>query len=67
MKFVTASIYEIYVVVVTATTLLLKQDAQVHNWASKKYLWGAKLSSQASYSCYYGENSHLFCLNGCIA
>jgi len=31
-----ASIYEMYVVVVIATTLLLKLDAQVNNWASRK-------------------------------
>ena len=30
-----ASVHETYVVVVTATTLLLKLDAQVHDWASK--------------------------------
>jgi len=30
-----ASIHEAYVAVVTATTLLLKLDAQVHDWASK--------------------------------
>ena len=33
-----ASIYEVYVVVVTATTLLLKLGAQVHNWASREHL-----------------------------
>jgi len=33
-----ASVYKVYVVVVTATTLLLKLDAQVHDWASKEYL-----------------------------
>jgi len=31
-------------VVVTATTLLLKQCAQVHDWASNGYLWGPNLS-----------------------
>jgi len=56
------SIYEVYVVVVTATTLLPKLDAQVHNWASRKYPWEAKLLSQASYSGYEGANCHLFCL-----
>jgi len=40
-----ASIYEVYVVVVTATTLLLKWYAQVHDWAFKKHLWGAELVS----------------------
>jgi len=46
-----ASVYEVYVAVVTATTLLLKLDAWVHNWASKgTSLGGAKLSSRASYS-----------------
>ena len=30
-----ASVYEVYVVVVAATTLLLKLDAQVHNWVSR--------------------------------
>jgi len=38
-----ASIYEVYVAVVTATTLLLKLDAQVHNWVSK----GTSLGGQA--------------------
>ena len=46
------NLYKVYVVVVTATTLLLKQGARVHNWASNGYLWGAKLVSQAGYSCY---------------
>jgi len=32
------SVYEVSVVVVTATTLLLKQDAQVHNQASSEHL-----------------------------
>ena len=31
-----------YVVVVTATTLLLKQCARVHDWASNGYLWGGR-------------------------
>ena len=30
-----ASVYEVYVVVVAATTLLLKLDARVHNWVSR--------------------------------
>ena len=48
-----ASIYEVYIVVVTATTLLLKLDARVHNWASKRISLGeAELSSRASYSGY---------------
>ena len=38
-----ASVHEAYIVVVTATTLLLKLDAQVHNWASK----GTSLGDQA--------------------
>ena len=46
------SVYEVYVAVVTATTLLLKLGAQVHNWVSREYLWRAKLFSQASYSGY---------------
>jgi len=46
-----ASVYEISVAVVTATTLLLKWYAWAYDWVSK----------------YYGENSHLFCLNGCLA
>ena len=33
-----ASIYEVYVAVVTATTLLLKREARVHNWASREHL-----------------------------
>jgi len=41
-----ASIHEAYVVVVTATTLLLKLDAQVHNWASK----GTSLGGRACLS-----------------
>jgi len=32
-----ASVYEVYVVVVTAATLLLKYDAQVHDWVSSKH------------------------------
>jgi len=42
-----ASVHEAYVVVVTATTLLLKLDAQVHDWASKGTSLGgrARLSS----------------------
>ena len=42
-----ASVHEAYVVVVTATTLLLKLDAQVHNWTSKGISLGgrARLSS----------------------
>jgi len=39
-------------VVVTATTLLLKQCARVHDWASNGYLWGAELISRAGYSHY---------------
>jgi len=39
-------------VVVTATTLLLKSYARVHDWASNGYLWGAELVSRAGYSCY---------------
>ena len=62
-----ANIYEVYVVVVIATTLLLKQNTQVYDWASKEYLWGAEFFSRAGCSCYYSENSHLFCLNSCIA
>ena len=50
-----------YVVVVTATTLLLRWCAQVHNWASKKYLWEAELISRASYSHDYGEKYHFYC------
>jgi len=30
---------------VTATTLLLKWYAQVHDWAFNGYLWGAELVS----------------------
>ena len=41
----TDNLYKMYVVVVTATTLLLKQGAQVHDWASNGYLWRAKLVS----------------------
>jgi len=59
--------YEVSVVVVTATTLLLKWGAWVHNWASSKHLWGAKIVSWAGYSCYYGEKYHFHCLNGCPA
>ena len=33
--------------------------ARVHNRVSKKYLWGAKLISQAGYSCYYSEKMSL--------
>ena len=33
-----ASVYEMYVAVVTATTLLLKLEARVHNWASREHL-----------------------------
>jgi len=33
-----ASVYEVYVVVVIATTLLLKLGAQVHDWASREHL-----------------------------
>ena len=40
-----ASIYEVYVVVVTAITLLLKLDAQVHDWASKETSLGGLNSS----------------------
>jgi len=50
-----ASVYEAYVVVVTATTLLLKLDAQVHNWVSK----GTSLEGQARLS------SWLFSLLSC--
>ena len=45
---------------VTATTLLLKWYARVHDWASKEHLWGAELVSQAGYSCYYGEKCHFY-------
>jgi len=41
-----ASVHEAYVAVVTATTLLLKLDAQVYNWASK----GTSLEGQAHLS-----------------
>ena len=61
------NLYEVSVVVVTATTLLLKWCAWVHNWASRKHLWGAKLISQAGYSRDYGEKYHFYCLNGCPA
>jgi len=47
-----ASIYKVSVVVVTATTLLLKWYAQVYDWASKEYLWGAEPISQAGYFRY---------------
>jgi len=40
-----ASIYEVYVAVVTATTLLLKLDARVHDWASKGISLGGPSSS----------------------
>jgi len=33
-----ASIYEVYVAVVTATTLLLKLGTRVYDWASRKHL-----------------------------
>ena len=33
-----ASVYEEYVVVVTAITLLLKLGARVHDWASREHL-----------------------------
>ena len=39
------NLYEVYVVVVTATTLLLKQGAWVHDWAFNGYLWEAELIS----------------------
>jgi len=39
------NLYEVSVVVVIATTLLLKWYAWVHNWASKEHLWEAKLIS----------------------
>ena len=38
-----ASVHEAYVVVVTATTLLLKLDAQVHDWASKRTSLGGRV------------------------
>ena len=41
-----ASVYEVYVAVVIATTLLLKLDAQVHDWVSK----GTSLKGQARLS-----------------
>jgi len=44
------NIYEVSVVVVTATTLLLKWYARVHNWMSREHSWRAELFSQASYS-----------------
>jgi len=50
-----ASVYEVYIVVVTATTLLLKLDARVHDWASE----GTSLGGQALLS------SWLFWLLGC--
>jgi len=53
-----------FVVVVTATTLLPKWCAQVHNWASRKHLWRAELISWAGY---YSEKYHFYCLNGCLA
>jgi len=37
-----ASVHEAYVAVVTATTLLLKLDAQVHDWASKRTSLGGR-------------------------
>ena len=57
-----ASIYEVSIVVVTATTLLLKRGAWVYDWASKEHLWGAELISWAGYS---GEKYHFSCLNSC--
>ena len=47
-----ASTYEVSVVVVTATTLLLKWCAWVYNGMSKEYFQRAKLNSRAGYSCY---------------
>jgi len=44
------NIYEVSIVVVTATTLLLKWYARVHNWMSREHFWRAELFSQASYS-----------------
>jgi len=41
-----ASIHEVYIVVVTAATLLLKLDAQVHDWAFK----GTSLGDQTHLS-----------------
>ena len=61
------NLYEVSIVVVTATTLLLKWCAQVHNWASRKYFWGAELISQAGYSHDYGKKYHFYYLNGCLA
>jgi len=61
------NLYEVSVVVVTATTLLLKQYTRVHNWISNGYLWGAELVSRAGYSNYYGEKCHFYCLNSCPA
>ena len=46
------NLYEVSVVVVTATTLLLKWCARVHDWASNRYLWGAELISRAGYFRY---------------
>jgi len=45
--------------VVTATTLLLKYDTRVHNWAFREYLWEVELFSQTSYSGYYSEKMPL--------
>jgi len=50
-----ASVYEVYVAVVTATTLLLKLDAQVHDQVSR----GTSLGGRALLS------SQLFWLLGC--
>jgi len=50
-----ASVYEVYVAVVTATTLLLKLGARVHDWASR----GTSLGGQALLL------SQLFWLLGC--
>jgi len=38
-----ASVHKAYVAVVTATTLLLKLDAQVHDWASKGTSLGGRV------------------------
>jgi len=47
-----ASIYKVYIVVVTAITLLLKLDTQVHDWAFREHPWEAELFSRAGYSGY---------------
>jgi len=47
--------YEVYVAVVTTTTLLLKYDTRVHDWTSGEHLWEIKFFSQASYSDYYSK------------